>query len=174
MQWWRKIRQEKHLQSDASYLAQVRSLGKIYDCYGAAQRNLKNACSLDLGPGSNLRNPFACQSVRGIDMVENLSLGIVAADLVVEPIPFTDKTFDYVTAYDFIEHIPRIIYQPARRLPFIELMNEIWTSLGSEADSVPVPEWHVVEIKRRLAAFAADGTPGRPADEVLAELTRRL
>lgn len=53
-------------------------------------------------------------------------------------------------------------------------MNEIWTSLGSEADSVPVPEWHVVEIKRRLAAFAADGTPGRPADEVLAELKRRL
>lgn len=56
----------------------------------------------------------------------------------------------------------------------LELMNEIWTSLGSEADSVPVPEWHVAEIKRRLAAFAADGTPGRPADEVLAELKRRL
>jgi SAM-dependent methyltransferase len=129
IQVWRKLRQEKHLQSDASYLAQVRSLGKIYDRYGAAQRNLKNACSLDLGPGSNLRNPFACSSVRGIDMVENLSLGIVAADLVVEPIPFTDKTFDYVTAYDFIEHIPRIIYQPARRLPFIELMNEIWRVL---------------------------------------------
>lgn len=53
-------------------------------------------------------------------------------------------------------------------------MNEIWASLGSEADSIPVPEWHVVEIKRRLEAFAADGNPGRPAEEVLAELKRRL
>ena len=56
----------------------------------------------------------------------------------------------------------------------LELMNEIWASLGSEADSIPVPEWHVVEIKRRLEAFAADGNPGRPAEEVLAELKRRL
>ena len=128
-QLWRKIRQEKHMQSNGFYLAQVRSLEKIYQRYGAAQRNLKNSYSLDLGPGSNLRNPFTCQSVGGIDLVENLSLGIVAADLVVETIPFTDNTFDYITAYDFIEHIPRIIYQPARRLPFIELMNEIWRVL---------------------------------------------
>ena len=32
----------------------------------------------------------------------------------------------------------------------LELMNEIWASLGSEANSIPMPEWHVVEIKRRL------------------------
>ena len=56
----------------------------------------------------------------------------------------------------------------------LELMNEIWASLGSEAKSIPMPEWHVVEIKRRLEAFAADGNPGRPAEEVLAELKRRL
>jgi putative addiction module component (TIGR02574 family) len=56
----------------------------------------------------------------------------------------------------------------------LELMNEIWTSLGSEAQSIPVPEWHVAEIKRRLEAFAADGELGRPADEALGELKRRL
>jgi SAM-dependent methyltransferase len=128
-QWWRKIRQEKHLQSDSSYLAHIRSLRIIYERYGAAQRNLNNAQSLDLGPGTSLRNPFACQGVRGVDMVENPSLGIVAADLVIEPIPFADNIFDYVTAYDFIEHIPRLIYQPARRMPFVELMNEIWRVL---------------------------------------------
>jgi putative addiction module component (TIGR02574 family) len=59
----------------------------------------------------------------------------------------------------------------ARRL---ELINEIWTSLGSETQSIAVPEWHVTEIKRRLEAFAADRDPGRPADEVLAELKRGL
>lgn len=56
----------------------------------------------------------------------------------------------------------------------LEVMNEIWTSLGSEAQSIPVPEWHIAEIKRRLKALANDGNPGRPADEVLAELKRSL
>jgi hypothetical protein len=37
-----------------------------------------------------------------------------------------------------------------------------------------MPDWHVAEIKRRLAAFAEDGNRGRTADEVFAELKRRL
>ena len=36
-------------------------------------------------------------------------------DLVVDPIPFPDDSFEYVTAYDFLEHIPRLIYTPTRR-----------------------------------------------------------
>jgi putative addiction module component (TIGR02574 family) len=56
----------------------------------------------------------------------------------------------------------------------LELMDEIWASLSPEADTLPLPEWHIAEVRRRLAAFAADGNPGRTADEVLAELKRRL
>jgi putative addiction module component (TIGR02574 family) len=56
----------------------------------------------------------------------------------------------------------------------LDLMDEIWASLAPETDSVPLPEWHIAEIKRRLAAFAADGNRGRSADEVFAELKRRL
>jgi putative addiction module component (TIGR02574 family) len=56
----------------------------------------------------------------------------------------------------------------------LELMDEIWASLAPETDAVPLPDWHVAEIQRRLAAFATDGNPGRPAEEVLAELKRRL
>jgi SAM-dependent methyltransferase len=37
--------------------------------------------------------------------------------------------FDYITAYDFIEHVPRVLYLPNRRFPFIELMNEIYRAL---------------------------------------------
>lgn len=55
----------------------------------------------------------------------------------------------------------------------LDLMEEIWASLAPDADAVPLPEWHVAEVRRRLAAFAADGNPGRSAEEVFAELKRR-
>ena len=53
-------------------------------------------------------------------------------------------------------------------------MDEIWTSLVSGGDALSLPDWHMQEIKRRLSAFAADGNRGRTADEVFAELKRRL
>ena len=56
----------------------------------------------------------------------------------------------------------------------LELMDRIWNSLASTADSLPLPEWHMAEIERRQAAFAEDGNRGRPVDEVFAELKRRL
>lgn len=55
----------------------------------------------------------------------------------------------------------------------LDLMDEIWATLAPGADEPPLPDWHVAEIKRRLAAFAADGNRGRTADEVFAELKRR-
>jgi len=56
----------------------------------------------------------------------------------------------------------------------LDLMDEIWATLAPGADELPLPDWHVAEIKRRLTAFAADGNRGRTADEVFAELKRRL
>jgi putative addiction module component (TIGR02574 family) len=56
----------------------------------------------------------------------------------------------------------------------LALMDEIWESLASSGDAVALPDWHIAEVKRRLDAFAADGNPGRSADEVFAELKRRL
>jgi SAM-dependent methyltransferase len=48
------------------------------------------------------------------------------ANLAIEPIPFPDGMFDYCTAIDFVEHIPRILYVNGHtRYCFIELMNEI-------------------------------------------------
>jgi hypothetical protein len=35
----------------------------------------------------------------------------------------------------------------------LELMDEIWASLGGESDSVPLPEWHVAN-ERLMTLFA--------------------
>lgn len=54
----------------------------------------------------------------------------------------------------------------------LDLMDEIWATLAPGPDELPLPDWHIAEIKRRLTAFAADGNRGRTADEVFAELKR--
>ena len=56
----------------------------------------------------------------------------------------------------------------------LDLLDEIWASLVSGTDAMAQPEWHMDEINRRLAAFASDGNCGRTAEEVFAELKRRL
>ncbi len=81
--------------------------------------------TLDLGCGDVPRNPFHADALYGVDVRDNLAGTIRRADLVIEPIPFDDDGFDYVTAYDFIEHVPRVVYAPQRRNAFVELMNEV-------------------------------------------------
>lgn len=85
--------------------------------------------SLDLGCGPSPKNFFNADEVFGVDVRPDLGERILAADLVVDPIPFDSAFFDYVTAHDFIEHIPRLIYAPQRRNSFVELMNEIFRVL---------------------------------------------
>jgi SAM-dependent methyltransferase len=82
--------------------------------------------SLDLGCGIKPKNVFNADVVHGIDIRNDAENLVVKADLVIENIPFPENTFDYVTALDFLEHIPRLVYLPHRRNSFVELMNEIW------------------------------------------------
>lgn len=85
--------------------------------------------TLDLGCGPQPKNPFNADEVFGVDVRDDMDAGIRSADLVVEPIPWEDNSFEYVTAHDFLEHIPRLIYVPQRRNAFIEVMNEVWRVL---------------------------------------------
>ena len=85
--------------------------------------------TLDLGCGDKPKNHFNAAMIYGVDIRDDLYNNIVKADLVTEAIPFQDEFFDYVTAYDFLEHVPRIIYNPNRRAPFVDLMSEIWRVL---------------------------------------------
>ncbi len=85
--------------------------------------------ALDLGCGRKPKNFFNATEIYGIDIREDVEARVLRADLVVDSIPFPNEWFDFITAHDFVEHIPRVIYSPSRRLPFIELMNEIWRTL---------------------------------------------
>lgn len=114
-----------------SFVAQpeVRDLNPVYQHYASEKRNDSNSATLDLGCGESPRNPFNAKQVYGLDIRENLEKNIRYADLAVEALPFSDSMFDFVTAYDFLEHIPRVIYLPERRFPFIQLMNEAYRVL---------------------------------------------
>jgi SAM-dependent methyltransferase len=81
--------------------------------------------TLDLGCGPNPQNPFNATETYGVDITAGFAANIAAADLVLEPIPYPSNYFEYVTAFQFIEHIPRVIYIPERKNVFVELMNEI-------------------------------------------------
>lgn len=90
---------------------------------------------LDLGCGSRPHNPYDSGDLHGVDIVEpthTLALQFRQANLSLDPIPYPDQHFDSVSAYDVLEHVPRILPaldRHATRFPFIELMDEIWRVL---------------------------------------------
>jgi hypothetical protein len=73
-----------------------------------------NTNALDLGCGSNPRNPFQAPELFGADIRSDLEGNLRQADLSIEPIPFGDNMFDFCTAFNFIEHIPRNSYPRPR------------------------------------------------------------
>lgn len=88
---------------------------------------------LDLGCGNSPRNPYHAGELFGIDLHEenlNNNVQYKKANLSIEKIPFEDNYFNSISAFDFIEHVPRILYTDGKTvLPFINLMNEIWRTL---------------------------------------------
>ena len=106
-----------------------KDLDKLLVRYFPEICGLKDTKTLDLGSGPFPKNPFHAHHIYGLDFQANQDKNIFSADLVVEKIPFDDSYFDYMTAYDFLEHIPRIVYCPERRFAFVEIMNEIWRTL---------------------------------------------
>jgi len=110
-------------------LQHIKNLNSFYDKYRDQTGNLLESKSLDIGCGASPKNPFGAKILYGIDIRENTEKNIKYADLTIEKIPYPDEFFDFVTAFDFLEHVPRIIYLPERRFPFVELMNEIHRTL---------------------------------------------
>lgn len=88
---------------------------------------------LDLGCGGKPRNPYRADLLYGVDLAAPAGdERFRSANLALEPIPFADGYFDSVSAYDFFEHIPRVLPTAdgrATRAPFVELMNEVWRVL---------------------------------------------
>lgn len=63
--------------------------------------------------------------IYGIDLQDFGNPHIKVCDIVTDPFPFPDNYFTYVRAHNILEHIPKLIYYPKRRYPFVEVMNEI-------------------------------------------------
>lgn len=89
---------------------------------------------LDLGCGAVPRNPYGRDELCGVDLgvVPGAEGPIRHANLALQPIPWPDDSFESVSAYDFLEHVPRILPTAdgrATRFPFVELMGEIWRVL---------------------------------------------
>lgn len=81
---------------------------------------------LDLGCGAKPRNDFAALKSSGVDFVGNELLDVAGGDLALNPIPFEDESFSIATAYDFLEHIPRVRVGDGRTFfPFVDLMSEV-------------------------------------------------
>lgn len=88
---------------------------------------------LDLGCGAVPRNPFHCEALVGMDVRPPPSgpgptaFQYVQGNLVLDPLPFPDRHFDSISAYDVIEHVPRQLHVSGVGLiyPFVRLMNEI-------------------------------------------------
>jgi len=86
--------------------------------------------SLDLGCGSIPKNPFKSSETFGLDLFDDQSLNIKYCRLGFDKMPFADNHFDFITAFDLIEHIPRFYNNGSEEgTPFINLMNEVWRVL---------------------------------------------
>ena len=90
---------------------------------------------LDLGCGAKPRNPYGMTELFGVDIApgqDQAGISLRQANVALHPIPFPDSHFDAVSAYDFLEHVPRVLPRSqgdGLRFPFVELMDEIWRVL---------------------------------------------
>ncbi|WP_438978838.1 methyltransferase domain-containing protein [Polynucleobacter sp.] len=108
---------------------EVKDLESFYSKFRASPSDNLNSKTLDLGCGGVPRNPFQADLLYGIDIRDSANPNIARADLAQERIPHGDASMDYITAFDFIEHVPRVVYLPQIRYSFIELMNEVYRIL---------------------------------------------
>lgn len=77
----------------------------FYERYSLA-RNAQSRC-LDIGSGPTPRNPLRAKSIVGVDI--RSSATVVECDLCGGRLPFSDGSFEAITAFDFLEHIPRVL-----------------------------------------------------------------
>ena len=90
---------------------------------------MNQTLALDLGCGPKPKHFFNASRVYGVDVVA-YGEDVIACDLAVNPIPIQDGIMDYITAFDFLEHIPRILYiNNQHKTPFVDIMNEVWRVL---------------------------------------------
>ena len=129
---------------------------------------------LDLGCGKFPRNPLNKKKLYGTDIrdLKNMDFVYKKSNLITQNIPFPDSFFDSVSAFDFIEHIPRIWIKNEKKtvFPFINLMNEIFRVLKNNGEFLAItPAYpnnqafqdptHVNFITKRTAKYFSGTNP---------------
>jgi len=89
---------------------------------------------LDIGCGLHPKNPYERPDLFGVDIRDLAPAGVEyrRVNLTVNPIPFPDNHFASVSAFDYLEHVPRIVVSSdgqGTHFPFVRLMSEIWRVL---------------------------------------------
>jgi len=56
----------------------------------------------------------------------------------------------------------------------IRIVEDLWDSIASDQNALPLTIEQVAELDRRLDVFETDGNAGRPAAESISELRKRL
>ena len=93
---------------------------------------MEHTSHLDIGCNSNPRNPYNADKLYGVDIIDidTQNFNYQKCNLIFDSLPFPDSTFDSVSAYDFLEHVPRTAtINNTGVFPFIHVMNEIYRVL---------------------------------------------
>ena len=93
---------------------------------------MRHTSHLDIGCNSNPRNPFNADKLYGVDIIDldTKDFNYQKCNLIFDSLPFPDSSFDSVSAYDFLEHVPRTAtINNTGVFPFIHVMNEIYRVL---------------------------------------------
>ncbi|MBS0571619.1 MAG: addiction module protein [Proteobacteria bacterium] len=64
-----------------------------------------------------------------------------------------------------------------RKLPVaqrLDLVEELWDSIAADQGALPLTDAQRAMLDGRLDAYEIDGNPGRPADDVVADIRNRL
>ena len=52
----------------------------------------------------------------------------------------------------------------------LDLISALWDSMAQHPESIPVPDWQLKELERRIKAQRKDPQPGQTWDEVKREI----
>ncbi|BBI52528.1 antitoxin [Vreelandella olivaria] len=56
----------------------------------------------------------------------------------------------------------------------LHLVEELWDSIAADQSALHLSEAQRYELDRRLEAYELDRDPGRPAEDVVADIRKRL
>ena len=113
---------------------------------------------VELGCGDNRRDMNGYKNI-GIDVVDGKCVDKVC-NLGFEDIPLPADYADFVQGIDFIEHVPKCVWENKKKLlPLIQVMNEVWRIMKPNAElylETPFSHWAYDRDPTHVSQLAED------------------